>query len=85
MQNPRGFQGLYQPVLLEFVEGLPHRGAADSQLLGKMFLGKALAGGETSGKDIGFEIFVGLLPDGDTILPGLAGRTDVHVCIQKWS
>ena len=49
--EPAGFQGFDQPVLFEFVEGLPHRGAADPQLLGKMLLRKTFTGGKPSGKD----------------------------------
>ena len=84
MQNPPRFQGFYQPVLFELVEGLPHRGAADPQLLGKMLLRKAFTGGEPSGKDGGFQIFVGLLPDGDTVFRGIFWTDYVHDCIQKW-
>ena len=68
MQNPLPTHGFDQPVLFELVEGLPHRGAADPQLLGEMLLREAFTGGEPPGKDAGFQIFVGLLPDGDAVL-----------------
>ena len=77
-----GLQRLDKPILSEFVEGLPHRGAAYPQFLGEMLLRKPFARPKSAGKDTGFQVLVGPLPDGSGAFLGFVGGTLFHDCIQ---
>ena len=80
-ETPR-LERFYQSVLFEFVEGLPHRGAADTDLFGEMLLRETFTLHEPAGQDVGLQIAVRLLPDGDAVLSWFIGGTPVHDCIQ---
>jgi len=55
---------LEHAFLLQALDGLTHRGAADADLAGEGVLGDDVAGGQFPGEEFAVDVFVGLIAEG---------------------